>query len=256
MKRLLTVLIILICVLPQVSCSGQAGQGTEITVSAAASLRDAMKEIQPAFEKEKGTKLIFNFAASGTLQKQIEEGAPADLFISAGNKQMDALEAGGLIDKESRSDLLGNRLVLIIPKEYRGKIKEVSDLPDKAGRISIGEPGSVPAGQYAKESLTYMKLWDELQDKIVYAKDVKQVVTYVEAGEADAGIVYKSDAIALKNSTIVQVFDEGSHKPILYPAAIVSASREKEAAKLLLDYLQSDSAKQIFEKYGFEINIK
>ena len=101
-----------------------------------------------------------------------------------------------------------------------------------------------------------MKLWDELQDKIVYAKDVKQVVAYVEAGEADAGIVYKSDAIALKNSTIVQVFNEGSHKPILYPAAIVSESREKEAAKLLLDYLQSDSAKRIFEKYGFEINIK
>lgn len=256
MKRVSIILVIMVCALSLVSCSKQVQQSANITVCAAASLKDALNEIQPDFEQGKGIKLTFNFGASGTLQKQIEEGAPADLFISAGKKQMDALETGKLIDKESRVNLLGNKLVLIIPDEYKDKIKSASDLVDKAEKISIGEPETVPAGQYAKDSLTYMNLWDKLNSKIVYAKDVKQVVAYVESGEAAAGIVYNSDATVLKNSTIAQTFDESSHKPILYPAAIVTASKEKEAAKVFLDYLQSNNAREIFQKYGFDINIK
>lgn len=256
MKRVIAVLIIITCAFYISGCSRQGQEASGITVCAAASLREALNEIGPDFEKDNGIKLTFNFGASGTLQKQIEEGAPADLFISAGKKQMDVLEKKALVDKESRKDLLGNSLVLIISNEYKGKIKTVSDLVSEAERISIGEPESVPAGNYAKDSLVNMGLWDKLNSKIVYAKDVKQVVAYVEAGEAAAGIVYNSDAAVLKNSSIVQVFDESLHKPIVYPAAIVTASKEKEAAELLLDYLQSESAGQVFEKYGFDIKTK
>lgn len=256
MKRVFTILIIMVCAFSISGCSRQAQEASSITVCAAASLREALNEIGPDFEKDNGIKLTFNFGASGALQKQIEEGAPADLFISAGKKQMDALEEKTLVDKETRKDLLGNSLVLIISNEYKGKIKTASDLESKAERISIGEPESVPAGSYAKDSLVNTGLWDKLTGKIVYAKDVKQVVAYVEAGEAAAGIVYNSDAAVLKNSSIVQVFDESSHKPIVYPAAIVAASKEKEAAKLFLDYLQSESAGQVFEKYGFDIKAK
>jgi len=256
MRRALTVIIILVCVFSISGCSKQETEAAGITVCAAASLREALNEIGPGFEKSSGVKLTFNFGASGALQKQIEEGAPADLFISAGKKQMDTLEEKSLIDKETRKNLLGNRLVLIIPNEYKDKIMTMDDLETKAEKISIGEPESVPAGQYAKDSLTYLGLWDKLSGKIVYAKDVKQVVAYVEAGEAAAGLVYSSDAVGLKNSMIVQTLDESSHKPVVYPAAIVAASVQKESSKAFLEYLQTKEAQQVFVKYGFEINVK
>lgn len=169
---------------------------------------------------------------------------------------MDALEDKNLIEKESRRNLLGNKLVMIVPNEYKDSIKTASDLVNMEVKISIGEPESVPAGQYAKDSLTYLNLWGRLESKIVYAKDVKQVVAYVERGEAAAGVVYNSDAAVIKNSTVVQVFDENSHKPIVYPAAIVSAGKDKNAAKAFLDYLHTDSSKQIFDKYGFNADTK
>lgn len=260
MKRVLTILTILICSLCFSGCAQQPQQlqqgSKNITICAAASLRDALSEIQPGFEQDKGIKLSMNFAASGALQKQIEEGAPADVFISAGKKQMDTLESKNLIDKESRKNLLGNKLVLVVPNEYRNEIKTIFDLVDKDVKISIGEPDSVPAGQYAKDSLLFLNLWDKLVSKIVYAKDVKQVVTYVENGEIAAGIVYNSDAVVLKNGTIVQLFEENTHKPIVYPEAIISASKEKESAKAFCDYLNTDSVKQIFEKYGFDTDIE
>lgn len=232
----------------------QIGQNSKnITICAAASLREALNEIQPRFEQEKGIKLTFNFGSSGTLQKQIEEGAPADVFISAGKKQMDALEDKNLIDNESRKDLLGNKLVLIISNDYKDKIKSVSDLTGKDLKVSIGEPETVPVGQYAKDALIYLDVWDKLINNMVYAKDVKQVVAYVERGEAAGGIVYNSDAATIINSTIAQVFEENTHKPVVYPEAIISTSKEKESAKVFLDYLAEDSVKQIFEKYGFNI---
>lgn len=229
-----------------------------ITVSAAASLKKALTEIQPAFEKEKGIKLSFNFGSSGTLQKQIEQGAPTDVFISAGKKQMDALQTANLIDKSSRKNLLTNKLVLIVPNQYKDKVKTVSDLANLDAKISIGDPKSVPAGQYAKDSLTYLKLWDKVNSKIVYAKDVETVAAYVEKGEVAAGFVYNSDAAAagLKNSSVVEVIDEKSHKPIVYPEAIITASKDKDSAKQFMDYLSSDSAKQIFTKYGFGVTAK
>lgn len=229
-----------------------------ITVSAAASLKKAMTEIQPLFEKEKNIKLSFNFGSSGTLQKQIEQGAPTDVFISAGKTQMDALQTGKLIDTASRKNLLTNKLVLIVPNDKKDKIKTAEDLVANATKISIGEPKSVPAGKYAQDSLTYLKLWSKLSSKVVYAKDVEQVVTYVESGSVDGGFVYNSDAAAagLKNSSVVETMDEKSHKPIVYPEAIITASKDKVSSKAFMDYLSTDTAKKILEKYGFGIPTK
>lgn len=223
-----------------------------ITISAAASLKDALNEIKPKYEEKNGTKLTYNFGASGTLQKQIEEGAGVDIFISAGAKQMDDLVSKNLMDKDTKNNLLKNQLVLIVSSDYKDKIKTVNDILNNDVKISVGEPASVPAGQYAKDSLTKLNIWDKVSPKIVYGKDVTQVATYVEKGEAAAGIVYKSDTVGLKNCSITQTFDETLHKPILYPEAIVSSSKNKEEAKKFLEYLNSEEAKSIFKKYGFE----
>lgn len=225
--------------------------GESITICAAVSLKEALDEIKPEFEKNRTITLTLNLSASGTLQKQIEEGAPADLFISAGVKQMDALDSKNLIDKSSRKDLLKNRLVLVVSKEYKDKIKNVGDLLYINAKISIGEPLTVPAGQYAKESFINMNIWDSLKDKIVYTKDVKQALTYVEKGETAAGVVYNSDATTIKESIVVQVFEDNTHSPITYPAAIISQSKNKDSAKAFLDYLLTDEAQQVFKKYGF-----
>lgn len=226
---------------------------SSITVSAAASLQKSLTEIEPEFEKKNGIKIAFNFGSSGALQKQIENGAPADVFISAGKSQMDALESKNLIDKGSRKNILSNKLLLIVSNEYKGKIKTVSDLANSNVKISLGAPKSVPAGQYALESLTYMNLWNKIQGKVIYAKDVEQVLTYIEQGEVAAGFVYNSDATQLKNSTAAEVLDEKSHKPIVYPCAIISESKKKTAAKAFSDYLSSGTARRIFKKYGFDV---
>ncbi|AKN31857.1 molybdenum ABC transporter substrate-binding protein [Clostridium carboxidivorans P7] len=261
MKKNLLVLSILAATLIFSGCSQKNSETSKqspknITISAAASLKESLTEIQPKFEKDNNVKLTFNFGASGTLQKQIEQGAPADVFISAGKQQMDNLEKENLIDKSSRKNLLNNKLVLIVAKDYKDKIKSTSDLVNINSKLAMGEPTVVPAGQYGKESLEKLNIMDKVQSKIVYAKDVKQVVQYVENGEAAAGIVYKSDATVLKNSTIAETISESSHKPIVYPEAIVTASKEKETAKKFLDYLTTDSSKEIFKKYGFEVSVK
>lgn len=226
---------------------------TEIMISAAASLKDSLTEIQKNYARKKPeVKLTINFGASGTLQQQIEQGAPVDLFISAGKSQVDALEQKNLLVKESRIDLLGNELVLVTGKD-NSKVTSLEDLT-KAGveQISIGTPESVPAGKYAQDALTSLKLWDSLQPKLVMAKDVTQVLNYVETGNADAGFVYRSDAQGSTKVKVVTVVPENSHKPIVYPAAIISATKNKQVTEDLLKYLQSSDAQQVFEKYGFK----
>lgn len=224
---------------------------TEIMVSAAASMKDAMTELQKDYNlKKPEVKLIINFGASGTLQQQIEQGAPADLFISAGKTQMDTLEQKNLLVKNSRIDLLGNDLVLVTGRN-NSKVKSLEDLT-KADKISIGTPESVPAGKYAKESLTSLKLWDALQPKFVLAKDVTQILNYVETGNVDAGLVYQSDAQGSTKVKVVTVIPASSHKAIVYPAAVISATKNKQAAEDFLKYLQSAGAQQVFVKYGFK----
>lgn len=226
---------------------------TEIMVSAAASMKDSLTELQKAYAlKKPEVKLTINFGASGTLQQQIEQGAPTDLFISAGKTQMDALEAKNLIVKESKVDLVGNELVLVTGKD-NSKVTSLEDLT-KADvvKIGIGTPESVPAGKYAQESLTNLKLWDTLQSKFVMAKDVTQVLTYVETGNAEAGLVYQSDALGSTKVKVATVVPASSHKPIVYPAAVITATKNKQIVEDFLKYLQSSDAQQVFVKYGFK----
>ncbi len=223
-----------------------------LTISAAASLKDAAEELKGIYAKQhQDVKITYTFGASGTLQKQIEEGAPVDLFISAGKKQMDALEEKDLIVKESRKDLLGNDLVLVVKKD--SKIADFADLSKpEVEKISIGTPESVPAGQYAKDALTTMKLWDKLQPKLVLAKDVRQVLTYVETGNVAAGIVYGSDAVMGKDIKVAASAPADSHKPILYPMAIVKNTKQQKAVEDFAAFLAGEEAAKVFEKYGFK----
>lgn len=233
--------------------SSSSAATTELTISAAASLTDSLQDIQKLYEsKYPNVKLTFNFAASGTLQKQIEQGAPADLFISAGSKQMQALIDEKLVDKDHEINLLTNELVLVVPKDNTTTPATIEDLNgDSIKRLAIGTPESVPAGMYAKQALEKAKLWDSLQSKLVQTKDVKQVLSYVETGNADAGFVYKTDAMESNGVKIAFTASEDSHDPIVYPAAVLSATTHREDAAQFYAYLQTQEAQAIFAKYGF-----
>ena len=230
-----------------------SAQPVNLIVSAASSLQDASAELKTIFEKQnQNVTITYNLAASGTLQKQIEEGAPADLFISAGKVQMDALSQKGLIAEDSRKDLLGNELVLIAGKDSNLRVFEDMN-GESVRKIGIGTPETVPAGKYAKETLTALKLWDQLQPKMVLAKDVRQVLTYVETGNVDAGLVYRTDAAASSNIKIVAAAPAGSSAPIIYPMAVIKSTRHQQEAEAFAAFLKSDDAVQVFEKYGFKV---
>ncbi|SFH10341.1 molybdate transport system substrate-binding protein [Desulfotomaculum arcticum] len=238
-------------------CGSNQGQpGTEVeqvklTISAAASLQDAAAELKDIYQEEhSGVDITYNFASSGTLQKQIEEGAPADLFISAGKKQMDALADKGLIIESSRVTLLSNELVLIAGQD--SGLTGFDDLTgDGVKQISIGTPETVPAGSYAKEALINLKLWDQIQPKLVPAKDVRQVLQYVETGNVDAGMVYRSDAMAGQKIKVIASAPEDSHKPIEYPMAVIKSTKHQKETEDFAAFLQSDEAAKVFDNYGF-----
>lgn len=232
---------------------GPADEAAEINISAAASLTDALTEIQAEFAKESNVILQFNFAASGTLQKQIEEGAPCDLFISASKEHMDGLMEAGLISAESRKNLLENSITLIAASEKADVIQGYKSLTSAdVASISVGTPESVPAGKYAQQALQSLGIWDKIGDKIIFAKDVRQVLEYVDSGNVDCGLVYKSDAIAMETGVVVADLPEGSYDPIVYPAALIKSSGHGEAAKFY-EFLQTDYAMGIFEKHGFAV---
>lgn len=224
----------------------------DLIISVAASLTDTMNEMKGVYEKQHpNVKLTFNFGSSGALQQQIEQGAPADVFISAATKQMKSLQDKKLIVDKSHIDLLKNRLVLVGPKDAN-KVKGFSSLKD-ASLVALGEPDSVPAGKYAVECLTKMGLWNGVKDKAVYAKDVRQVLAYVESGNVDAGMVYLTDAKISTKVQILSIADESNHTPIVYPAAVIKASKNQEAAQSFVDFLSTAAAKDLFEKYGFSL---
>ena len=227
--------------------------GVELNVCAAASLTDALGEIYDEYKKESDDLITFNFAASGTLQKQIIAGAPCDLFISASKGHMDGLADEGLIVAESRSDLLGNSLTLVAAAEKADAVKLDNLNGADVGSIAIGEPESVPAGQYAKQSLESMGVWDEVKDKLIFGKDVKQVQEYVDTGNADCGLVYRSDALMMTTGKIIGDVPENSHDPIVYPAALIAGSENQEAAAAFLKFVSGDFARTVFEKYGFKV---
>lgn len=230
----------------------------ELNIAAAISLKDTLKELAAGFEKKENVKIVFNFASSGDLMTQIEQGAPADIFISAGKNQMDSLEQEGIIDKNSRFNLISNDLVVIVPKTSRLSIPKIEDLASASGveKIAIGEPGVVPAGRYTKESLETADIWATVQDKLVMTKDVRQALNYVETGNIDAGFVYKSDAASTTGVKIALVVPDSYHKLIVYPAAIVNVSHQKRLAAKFEDYLKSDMALDKFEASGFKPVVK
>lgn len=233
--------------------AAQQAQTVEINVSAAVSLKDALAEIQKDYQaKNPNVKLIYNLGASGALQKQIEQGAPADIFISAAPKQMNELEAKNLINKGTRKNLVENKLVVVVPKETKLNITQYEDLTQNAvQKIALGETASVPAGQYAQQVLQKLGLWDKLKERVVFAKDVRTVLAYTETGNVEAGIVYKTDATASDKVKVVAVAPEGSHEPIVYPVAVTTGTKQQQAAEAFVAYLFSADSKAIFEKYGF-----
>ncbi len=228
----------------------------ELNISAAVSLKDALEEIQKNYEaKNPAIKLIYNLGASGALQKQIEQGAPADIFMSAAAQQMNDLEAENLVNKATRKNLVENKLVIIVPKASTIAITSYEDLTkDEVQKISLGETASVPAGQYAQEVLKKLGIWDKVKDKAVLAKDVRTVLTYVETGNVEAGIVYKTDALSSDKVKVVATAPEGSHQPIVYPVAVLSGTKQQQAAEDFLTYLSTPESKAIFEKYGFTMS--
>ncbi len=223
----------------------------ELLISAAASLTDALKDIQTLYEtRVPDVRLTFNFGSSGALQQQIEQGAPADLFLSAAPKNMKALLDKQLI--ESSKTLLTNELVVVVPADSQANLTGLADLGKPTIRnLAIGIPDSVPAGQYAKEALLDAKLWDSISSKTVQGKDVRQVLQYVETGNVDAGFVYKTDARSSSTIKIAFIVDPKSYTPIEYPVGIMKASPRKQAAEHFYTFLQSKEAIEIFRKHGF-----
>jgi molybdate transport system substrate-binding protein len=222
----------------------------EITVSAAASLKDVLTQISTNYARvQPGTRINFNFGSSGTLQKQIEAGAPVDLFVSAADKNMDALVAGKEVDAATKRILARGELVLIAP--LGSKLKSIGELRlSSVDTVAIGGPG-VPAGNYAREVLNALKLTGAVNSKLVLGKDVRSVLAQVAAGNTDAGFVYRTDALTSKNVRVVAVAPEKSHTAVRYPMAIVAEAPNRSGAVKFWTYLQGASTKAVLKKFGF-----
>lgn len=230
----------------------EAQASSEITVSAAISLKDSLDEIGGLYEKaHPGAKISFNYGGSGTLQRQIEQGAPVDIFFAAAEKQMDGLQAKGLVDGGTRRDIVRNQLVLIAPASNT-TIHNFQDLTNSDVKVlALGEPSTVPAGMYARQTLEHLGVLAVVEKKAVLAKDVRAVLTYVETGNADAGIVYQTDAQGSQKVRIVVIAPADSHDPIIYPAAILKGAKNASGAASFLAYLSSGDARGVFLKHGF-----
>ncbi|MDN9010988.1 molybdate ABC transporter substrate-binding protein [Brevibacillus laterosporus] len=226
---------------------------TEIFVSAAASMTDVLQDVKKEYEtKHPEITLTYNFGGSGKLAQQIEQGAPSDLFISASSKDMKTLKEKSLIIEDSQTELVTNEMVLIAPKESTISIDSFEKItPDTGKQFAIGEPSSVPVGRYTEEALTKLGLWEKMKPNMVYAKDVRQVLTYVESGNAELGVVYKSDALTSDKIKILATAKQDWHTPIVYPAALVKATQHQKEAQEFLTFLTTDFSKAAFEKYGF-----
>ena len=226
----------------------------ELTVHAAASLVDAMKEIGPAYEKQSGDKLQFNFGASSLLARQIEKGAPADVFFSADEAKMDDLDKKNLLQPATRRSLLSNLLVIVVSADSSTAPKSSSDLTKPEYRkLALAETQTVPAGIYAREYLQKLGLWDRVKDKVVPAENVRAALAAVESGNVEAGIVYKTDALTSKKVKIAVEIPAAEGPKISYPVAVLKSSRESERAKIFVDYLSGPAAGSIFEKFGFRL---
>ncbi|HLJ41397.1 MAG TPA: molybdate ABC transporter substrate-binding protein [Candidatus Acidoferrales bacterium] len=227
-------------------------QPVSLTISAAISLKEPLDSFAQNYNQQHpDVRVVCNYGASGTLQQQIEQGAPVDIFISAGEKQMDTLQSENLLTAGTRRDLIANQLVLIAPANSAA-LHNFNDLAKPSIKsIALGEPRTVPAGMYAQQVLEHFHLLAALKSKIVYAANVRQVLAYVETGNASAGLVYATDARISTRVRVVATAPPASHDPILYPVALLKTSKSPEAARALLDALESPPSLVLFEKYGF-----
>ncbi len=227
---------------------------TEILVAAAASLKNAYEEeLIPMFQEEHPEIIVTGtYDSSGKLQTQIEEGLEADVFMSAATAQMDALNEEGLIQTDTIVNLLENKIVLIAPASGGEDLNSFEDIV-KAQSIALGDPASVPAGQYAREALTNLGLWDQIQDRVSFGTNVTEVLNQVAASSADAGIVYATDAASMPEDVrVIGEAPEGSlAEPVIYPVAVVASSAHPEEARAFVDFLQTEEAMEVFESYGF-----
>ncbi len=235
-----------------------AARADEITVFAAASTTNAINEIGEAFKAKTGHTIKGSFASSSTLAKQVEQGAPANVFISADLKWVDYLDEKKLLTPGSRVNLLGNTLVLIAPTDTKLPQTHVSKGTDLSkllgdGRLSTGDPDHVPVGLYAKQALENMGQWKAIEPKLARAESVRAALALVERGESPLGIVYSTDAAVSKKVKVLGTFDESLHDTVIYPVALI-AGKDTPAAKQFVDYLQSPEGKGVFAKYGFKLN--
>ena len=239
--------IVLAVALPQ-------SRAADLTVHAAASLTDVLRELAPSYEKSSGDKLVFNFGASSALARQIQEGAPADVFFSADEAKMDTLEKAGLLLPGTRESLLGNTLVIVVPNDSTLKVDSAAALAKpEIKKVAVAEPNSVPAGVYSKEYLTKLGLWDQVLPKVVPTESVRAALAAVESGNVEAGTVYKTDAQISKKVKIAYEVPVNEGPKITYPAAALKDSRNPAQAKKLLSFLNSAEARAAFKKYGFTV---
>jgi len=236
------------------AAAGAAAGRAPIVVFAAASLTDALQDVTAQAERLLGVTVKLSFAASSALARQIDNGAPADVFVSADTDWMDYLQTHARIEPGSRVDLLGNRLVLVAPAGSDARLKIGRDFPLAAalagGRLAVGDPDAVPAGRYARAALTQLGVWDSVSGRLVRAENVRAALALVDRGEVPLGIVYRTDALIDKGVRIVDTFPAGSHPPIVYPVALLVGA--KAGARDYLEYLRTPAATAVFSKYGFE----
>jgi molybdate transport system substrate-binding protein len=231
--------------------SGAAFAGT-VNVSAAVSLKEAMTDAAKAFESRTGQHVALTFGASGTLAAQIVNGAPVDAFISAASKQVNELDKAGMVEAGSRRVVARNALVLIVPPDEQNPPADFKSLPETTGKIAIGEPKTVPAGQYAMEVLRKLQIADKIADRVVYGASVRQVLDYVQRGEAAAGIVYATDAKEAGDAVkVAAVAEERWHEPIVYPGVVIKGCADPDGAKKFLDFLATPAGRAILIARGF-----
>jgi len=253
MKRIMCIgLIAWLSLLGAGARAAEAGKPA-LTVFAAASLTNALQELGDGFTRETSIPVRFSFASSAALARQIENGSPADIFFSADLEWMDYLQTRNLIQRDTRHDVLGNRLVLIAPADSKIELKITAQFPLAAalgkGRLATGDPDAVPAGRYAREALTTLGVWNAMADRLVRADSVRSALAYVDRGEVPLGIVYETDALIDKNVRVVDVFPANSHLPIIYPIAMTPSARP-ESAKFVA-YLRGPAGDAVFKAYGF-----
>jgi len=247
---------VLLALLSTVWSIPASAQSQKLIVFAAASLKDALDEVNAVYQREKGQETATSYAASSTLAKQIEAAAPADVFISADLDWMDYLAKRNSIKPQTRANLLGNRLVLIAPANSAVKLDIAPSFPLARalgnGRLAIADPNGVPAGRYAKAALESLGVWSSVANKLAPAENVRATLALVSRGEAPVGIVYQTDAVADKGVKIVGTFPDNTHPPIIYPIAVVAASTNRGAPGYVA-FLKSPTARAIFEKQGFTV---